>query len=191
MSGISWYEAAAYAHFAGRSLPTVHHWRLAAQMSIFSQILEWSNFSGKGPARVGEFLGIGPLGTYDMAGNVKEWCLNEVGDRRYIMGGGWNEPNYQYRSPDARLPFDRSSNIGMRLVTIVDPSAVPKAAYAPVPQLTRDYSREKPVTDEVFAAYRRLYSYDPGDLAARVESTSDESDLMAGRACVLQRGVRR
>jgi formylglycine-generating enzyme required for sulfatase activity/tRNA A-37 threonylcarbamoyl transferase component Bud32 len=142
VSGISWYEAAAYAHFAGRSLPTVHHWQLAAQMSIYSQILEWSNFSGKGPARVGEFLGIGPFGTYDMAGNVKEWCLNEVGDRRYIMGGGWNEPNYQYRSPDARLPFDRSSNNGMRLVTITDPSAVPTAAYAPVPQLTRDYARE-------------------------------------------------
>jgi dienelactone hydrolase len=33
------------------------------------------------------------------------------------------------------------------------------------------------VTDEVFAAYKRLYSYDPGELAARVESTSDESDL--------------
>ena len=177
VSGISWYEAAAYAHFAGRSLPTVHHWRLAAQMSIFSQILEWSNFSGKGPARVGEFLGIGPIGTYDMAGNVKEWCLNEVGDRRYIMGGGWNEPNYQYQSPDARLPFDRSSNNGMRLVTIADPSSVPNAAYAPVPQLTRDYAREKPVTDEVFAAYRRLYSYDRGELATRVESTSDESDL--------------
>jgi len=177
VSGVSWYEAAAYAHFAGRSLPTVHHWRLAAQMSIFSEILEWSNFSGKGPARVGQFLGIGPIGTYDMAGNVKEWCVNEVGDRRYIMGGGWNEPNYQYRNPDARLPFDRSSNNGIRLVTIADPSAVPEAAYAPVPQLARNYAAEKPVTDEVFAAYRRLYSYDRGDLGARVESTSDESDL--------------
>ena len=46
-----------------------------------------------------------------------------------------------------------------------------------MPQLTRDYAREKPVTDEVFAAYRRLYSSDRGELAARVESTSDESDL--------------
>ena len=118
VGGISWYEAAAYAKFAGRSLPTVHHWRLAASQSVHSQILNWSNFTGKSPARVGEFLGVGPYGTYDMAGNVKEWCTNEVGDRRYILGGGWNEPNYQYRQADARLPFDRSANNGMRLISL-------------------------------------------------------------------------
>ena len=101
--GVSWYEATAYAQFAGKSLPTVHHWRLAAAMGIHSAILEWSNFSGKGPARAGEYLGIGPYGTFDMAGNVKEWCANAVRDRRYIMGGAWNEPNYQYQQPDARL----------------------------------------------------------------------------------------
>ena len=191
VSGISWYEAAAYAQFAGRSLPTVHHWRLAAQMSIFSEILEWSNFSGKGPVRVGEYAGIGPMGTYDMAGNVKEWCANEVGDRRYIMGGAWNEPNYQYRSPDARLPFDRSANNGMRLVSIADSSAVPPAAYAPVPQLSRDYAKETPVTDEVFAAFRRLYSYDTSDLAASRRIDQRRVRRVAGRARVLQRGLRR
>ena len=52
--------------------------------------------------------------------------LNEVGDRRYILGGGWNEPNYQYRQADARLPFDRSANNGMRLITLADPAAVPQ-----------------------------------------------------------------
>ena len=26
VGGVSWYEAAAYAEFAGKSLPTVHHW---------------------------------------------------------------------------------------------------------------------------------------------------------------------
>ena len=175
VGGISWHEAAAYAKFAGRSLPTVHHWRLAASQSVHSQILNWSNFTGKSPARVGEFLGVGPYGTYDMAGNVKEWCTNEVGDRRYILGGGWNEPNYQYRGADARLPFDRSANNGMRLITLADRAAVPQAAYAPEPQLTRDYSKEKPVTDEVFAAYRSLFSYDKTDLAAKIES-SEESE---------------
>ncbi|HSC29315.1 MAG TPA: protein kinase, partial [Vicinamibacterales bacterium] len=69
--GVSWYEAAAYARFAGRQLPTVHHWRHAAGATgIFSNVLEFSNFSGEGPARAGTYQGIGPFGTYDMAGNV-------------------------------------------------------------------------------------------------------------------------
>ena len=70
------------------------------------------------------------------------------------------------------MPFDRSANNGMRLISLADPAAVPTAAYAPEPQLTRDYNKEKPVTDEVFAAYRGLFSYDKTDLAAKVESTA-------------------
>ena len=30
VTGISWYEAAAYAEFAGKSLPTIYHWNRAA-----------------------------------------------------------------------------------------------------------------------------------------------------------------
>ena len=113
-------------------------------------------------------------GTYDMAGNVKEWCTNEAGDRRrYILGGGWNEPNYQFRQADARLPFDRSANNGIRLIKLADQAEVSGWRYAPEPRLTRDYNREKPVTDEVFAAYRGLFSYDKTDLAAKVESSED------------------
>ena len=77
----------------GKSLPTVYHWYCAAKMNSDSEILQVSNFSGKGPGPVGSYHGLGPFGTYDMAGNVKEWCLNASADgRRYILGGTSTEP---------------------------------------------------------------------------------------------------
>ena len=119
--------------------------------------------------------GLGPFGTFDMAGNVKEWCSNDVRGRRYILGGAWNEPNYQYRDRDARLPFDRSANNGIRLIKLPDALDVPTAAYHSVERLTRDYSQERPVADDVFSAFVRLYSYDATDLKPVVESIDDES----------------
>ena len=89
VSGVSWYEAAAYAEFAGMSLPTVYHCYGATPVGIFSDILQSSNFSAKGPASVGSYPGLGPFGTYDMAGNVKEWCFNAVGGRRSALHPRW------------------------------------------------------------------------------------------------------
>src|SRR5260221_317212 len=72
VGGVSWYEAAAYAAFAGKNLPTIYHWYRAANLGRFADILTVSNFNGTGPALVGSHNGLGPFGTYDMAGNVKE-----------------------------------------------------------------------------------------------------------------------
>ena len=83
MVGVSWYEAAAYAVYAGKSLPTYYHWYKAAALGVFSDILLLSNFSGKGLARSDMYQGLGAYGTFDMAGNAKEWCLNSTGSRRY------------------------------------------------------------------------------------------------------------
>src|SRR5712671_5691533 len=52
VGGVSWYEAAAYAVFAGKSLPTIYHWYRAADLGRFADILAVSNFSGKSVARV-------------------------------------------------------------------------------------------------------------------------------------------
>jgi dienelactone hydrolase len=170
--GVSWYEAEAFARYAGKLLPTVHHWRRAAAQGVFSNILEFSNFVGKGPAAAGTFTGIGEYGTYDMAGNVKEWCWNEVSDRRYILGGGWNEPNYQYAGADARLPFDRSSNNGFRLMKAAEPE---RALLDPILQLGRDYAHETPVADDTFRTYKSLFDYDRTDLKPTIESIDDTS----------------
>jgi eukaryotic-like serine/threonine-protein kinase len=167
VAGVSWYEAAAYAGFAGKALPTVHQWFNAAGTGIFSDILRFSNFDRKGPARVGSYQGIGPFGTYDMAGNVKEWCWNEVEAKRHLLGGAWSEPSYMFTDLDAKPPFDRSSTNGFRCVKYS--AALSSTLMGPIERAYRDYAKEKPVSDQVFEAYRRLYSYDQGPLDARVE----------------------
>ena len=113
VTGVSWYEAAAYAEFVGKSLPTVYHWDEAAGTWAASDIAPISNF-GKGLAAVGSYRGLGPHGTYDMAGNAKEWCWNisGKGNKRYVLGGAWNEPAYMFTDADAQSPFSRLLNTG-------------------------------------------------------------------------------
>ncbi len=53
MNGVSWYEAAAYARFAGKQLPTIYHWQQAASPGWFEDVTVLSNVGGTGPARVG------------------------------------------------------------------------------------------------------------------------------------------
>jgi eukaryotic-like serine/threonine-protein kinase len=175
VSGVSWYEATAYAEFAGKSLPTVYHWYETASMGMSSSILQTSNFSGKGPAAVGSYPSLGPFGTYDMAGNVKEWCFNADGDRRYILGGASTEPRYMYEEPDARLPFDRSESNGFRLVKSLQPKPLPQSLLSSVSFKSVDYRNAKPVPDAVFQIYAGLYSYDRTPLDARIESDEDSS----------------
>ena len=171
VGGVSWFEASAYATWAGKRLPTVFHWRLAAQQSIFSEILLWSNFDTKGPAPVGTYLGIGPYGTYDMAGNVREWCLNRTGDMRHILGGAWSEPDYLYRSTDATDPGDRLPINGFRCMLTSEPP--PEAALAAIDHLVVDHRGDTAIGDEAFALVRRSFDYDDRDLDAMVESTDD------------------
>jgi dienelactone hydrolase len=176
VGGVSWYEAAAYAVFAGKSLPTIYHWYRAADLGRFASILAVSNFSGKGPAPVGQYSGLGPFGTFDMAGNQKEWCWNTADHRRFILGGGWNEPSYMFADDDARQPFDRAPEDGFRLAKYIQP--LPAAVTAPLRIETpgRDARQAKPVGDDIFAVYRRQYAYDRAPLNAVVEAT-EETDV--------------
>ena len=174
VTGVSWYEAAAYAAFVGKSLPTIYHWSRAAGIPSVAAIVPASNFSGKGLATVSSYRGIGPFGTYDMAGNAKEWCLNATGEKRYILGGAWNEPSYMFNDADAQPAFSRAENFGFRLVKyIVEP---PAGAAAAVEWPYRDFTKEKPVSDTVFRVFRGFYTYDRSVLNATADPPDDSDD---------------
>ena len=171
VGGVSWYEAAAYAEFTGKSLPSVYHWLRAAGVNFAGYIAPLSNLEGKGPLPVGSTLAVSPVGALDMAGNVREWCWNDMAgeNARYILGGSWSDLLYNFTDADARSPFDRSETNGFRLVKYQgSPTAVLMEPLRPAS--SRDYSKEQPVSDDLFRAYKDLYSYDPTPLDEKRES---------------------
>ena len=161
VSGVSWYEAAAYAKFRGRSLPTVYHWLGATAIGQAPYVLPLSNIGSNGMRRTGSSLP-GPYGTYDMAGNVKEWCLNRFGPDRFILGGAWNEPTHLYFEHDARDPLSRGPGFGFRTVDYLDATAEQLAPLMRrIERVPRNYAAETPASDEVFGAYLAPFAYDP------------------------------
>ncbi len=173
VGGVSWYEAAAYARWAGKSLPTIYHWNRVADHRTSANVVPASNFGGKGPIAAGTSGGTNRAGASEMAGNVKEWCWNSSGAKRYILGGAWNEPVYMFATPDALPPFARAPNYGFRCIKVDRPEDMTVALAGAVDLQTRDLRVAKPVSDPVFEAWRSLYSFDHGDLNAKVDSTDD------------------
>jgi dienelactone hydrolase/predicted Ser/Thr protein kinase len=168
VSGVSWFEAAAYAEFRGKSLPVIaQYWKVSPEVGKFVEPL--SNGSDT-LAPVGKFDGLGAYGTYDLIGNVREWYWNAAGEGlRFLLGrfsGSY--------APEALSPFDRSALNGFRCV--VNEHSMPDDALAAHKPLQRDFSKAVPATDEVFAAYRGMYAYDKTPLDAKVEPLADDSE---------------
>jgi serine/threonine protein kinase/pimeloyl-ACP methyl ester carboxylesterase len=173
VNGVSWYEAAAYAEYAGKQLPTIYHWQKAANPGFFADIAVLSNYGDKGQAQVGSYQGICPFGTLDMAGNVREWCFNEIEGKRITRGGAWNEPDWMFSDLDTRSPWDRSEKNGIRCVRydVDNESVLQKPVKSPI----HDYRKDTPVSEEVFQSYRSRYAYDQVDLDSRVEGIDEEN----------------
>ncbi len=175
VSGVSWYEAAAYAAFVGKSLPAFAQWYDSGSPDVGDYIVQDSNISLSKLAPVGSFQGLGPDGTYDMAGNVREWVLNDTGDgNKFILGGAWRSQTYLYGDPEALSPFDRSPENGFRCVR--NTASLASDVLRPIKKLERDFSKFKPVPDDVFQAYLTLYAYDKTPLHAEVEGVVGETE---------------
>ncbi|MCS7466054.1 protein kinase [Stieleria sp. ICT_E10.1] len=158
--GISWYEAVAYSRFRGKDLPTIAHWQLASGVRYAHWMETVSNFDVSGPATCGSFSGIGPYGTADSAGNVKEWCWNQgPGDSRYILGGSWDEPEYMFAIRDSQSAMGRLNNYGFRCVKYLQD--VSPNDLKPVIPKWHNYSHDEPVSSEAFDVIRAsIYSYE-------------------------------
>ena len=170
VGGLSWYEAAAYAKFAGKSLPTLYHWMRAAGTSASGVMVRGSRFDADSPAPGGAPSSMGPWGLFDAAGNVREWCSNLDGlGKRYLLGGGYNDSPYRFTDATAVPPFDRSPSNGVRLVKYLTRDDALEQASRPIAGSFRDYTREKPPAEATVASYRRFYDYDRTPLKARVD----------------------
>jgi DNA-binding SARP family transcriptional activator/formylglycine-generating enzyme required for sulfatase activity/predicted esterase len=173
VSGVSWYEAAAYARFVGRELPTAHHWQHALANAMFPWLLPASNFGGSGPRRVTESRAMSHVGAYDMAGNVREWTSTAIGDERIILGGSWDDPYYIAGTEDTSAPLtDRSPGNGIRLALTHDEPRTAARLRAPMRSRTTaaPVVVREPVSDAVFTAYSRVFDYDRRPLDATVDA---------------------
>lgn len=185
VSGVSWYEAAAYADFAGKSLPTGLHWGIASGEDTAllhrwgtyrSYISQKSNFKGEGTAPVGTHDDATAYGAYDMGGNVREWCWNETEEGRVIRGGAWNDVAYLFSNLSQIPAFDRSPKNGFRCVKYVDSEKIPFQAFEPHIGQAVDFYKEEPVPDSIFNIYKAQFSYDKTDLNAQIESRDESAE---------------
>ena len=124
VGGVSWYEAAAYARWAGKSLPTIYHWSRAADHTLSADVVPASNFSGKSLLPTGASGGITRGGTTDMAGN-RERVVPECRRRETLHPGRRVDRTALHvhrpgrpgavRAPRRRMDSAASRRIGRRI----------------------------------------------------------------------------
>ena len=193
VTGITWYEALAYARYRGNILPPMYHWAKAAYppeealAPISPKLLKDSNFSQKGLNEVGQ-RGLGPYGTYDMTGNAREWVWNIFGGIGLSLGGAFSDPVYTSSMQNPLPRFDRSPINGFRTVRLLNsrdmsPFGDPLQRIQPKP-----LSFYKPMNDEVFSIYSRNFGVGPINLNAKLINQDDSNPLWTKERITVELG---
>ena len=179
VTGVSWYEAAAYAVFAGKSLPSIYHWDRTALTWASGDIVPLANLTGDSLLPVGSTQAMHRYGTFDVAGNAREWCVNRTSrDGRLILGGGWNDPSYAFNDVYAQSPWDRSPTNGFRCIRYDATSTDPERLENTIDLPFRDFLNDPQVSDEIFALYLNQFRYDDSPLNAEVEERRVEGNYI-------------
>jgi hypothetical protein len=138
--GVSWYEAEAFARWAGARLPSEWEWEAAArgpQGYTYPWADEWTGGrcnSAEANLGVTSAVGLFPDGASqpngpegdrldDMAGNVWEWCADWYDERassRVLRGGSWYAPARSCRSAHRfrYTPDFRDDYLGFRVALV-------------------------------------------------------------------------
>jgi formylglycine-generating enzyme required for sulfatase activity len=192
VTGITWYEAAAYAEFRQKKLPTAFQWEKAARNGTHldaSYKMPWgdlfpgdstryrANFDHTGTVSVdSEEFGISEFGAFNMAGNVSEWVLNQGPDGHFATGGAWGEPIYTFSYFGNYPDSFASPKRGFRCVRLVAPDqasgdqgGAKLQKDVPVPNYPR-------TTQQQFRELARSYDYAKTPLEAEVVEVTETSD---------------
>lgn len=189
VTDITWYEAAAYAEFRGKSLPSIFQWEKSARDGFFTQgpgeVLPWgffqkgdaldyrANISGKDTMPVDSFeFGISPFGLFNMAGNVSEWCLNEMTEGYPTMGSSWGEPPYGFGSIAGFPSFYVSNKLGFRCVKNLGGSEQDKAKI----DTEKAIPVYSPSSEAEFRSWTPFYRYDKTSTEAQIVEVKETDE---------------